>query len=101
MLNISSFIPQVNAAALKTIDPGGKGLGEIAGGIIGNVLGVLGGIAMIFVIYGGVLYITSAGDPTKLEKAKKTLMWAIIGIILIALSYGIVVSLNQVIKGFV
>jgi amino acid transporter len=101
MNSIFQIIPIAKAAPLTTVNPGSKTLGDVAGAILGNVLAILGGIAMIFVIYGGILYMTSQGDPAKVEKAKKTLMWAVIGIILIALSYGIVVSLNQVIKGFI
>jgi len=36
------------------------------------------------------MYITSSGDPTKIENAKKTLVWAIVGIVVAFLAYGIV-----------
>ncbi len=37
-------------------------------------------VAVIFLIISGFLFVTSGGDPGKLEKAKKTLTWTIIGI---------------------
>lgn len=49
-----------------------------------------GAIAVIYLIYGGFMYITSAGDNEKAEQGKRTLTFAIIGIILIALSFIIV-----------
>jgi len=36
------------------------------------------------------MYITSGGDPTKAESAKKNLIWAITGIVVILLAYVIV-----------
>ncbi len=38
-------------------------------------------VSFIFVIMGGVRYITSTGDPTRIESAKNTLLYAIIGLI--------------------
>lgn len=46
--------------------------------------------AAIFIIYGGYQYITAFGNKEQLDKAKKTLTWAIIGLILILLSMSIV-----------
>src|SRR3989339_791554 len=55
-----------------------------------------GKIAAAMVIYGGILYVTSAGEEEKTGKAKKILMYAIIGIVIIFLSFAIV---NTVISG--
>ena len=42
------------------------------------------------VIYGGVLYVTSAGDTASVDKAKNILLYAVVGIVLILLSFAIV-----------
>lgn len=47
-------------------------------------------IAVVFIIYGGYLYITSAGNEESAEKGKNTMVNAIIGIVIIVLSYVIV-----------
>lgn len=47
-------------------------------------------IAVIFIIIGGFLYITSAGDPGKATKGRQTLTNALIGLAIIILSYLIV-----------
>ena len=52
-------------------------------------IGVSGLVAVIFIVVGGVGYMTSRGDPGKLQKAKSTIMYSIIGLIIVALSMAI------------
>lgn len=59
--------------------------------IINFFLTFLGLIAVLMVIYGGFLYMTSAGEDT--EKAKKVLMYAGIGIVVILISFALVNTL--------
>lgn len=47
-------------------------------------------IAIIYIIIGGIQYMTALGNPSKVTQAKGTLTWAIIGFILIIVSYIIV-----------
>ena len=58
--------------------------------IVNAIILVLGIVAVIFVIIGGVQYMTSSGDSGKTEKAKKTIIYALIGLVICALSYAIV-----------
>lgn len=58
-------------------------------------LGIAGSVAVLFLIVGGFLYITAAGDEQRLEKAKLTLKNAIIGTIFILLALVIVLTLEQ------
>lgn len=62
-------------------------LNTIIGKIIDWVLGIAGAIALLFLIIGGVRYIISAGNPTQTEGAKKTIIYALVGLIVIILSY--------------
>lgn len=71
---------------------------ELISGIIEYVLLFVGGVLMLMIIYGGVLLITSGSDPDKVTKAKKTLLWAVIGVILIVISYSVVVALKDVVN---
>ncbi|MBD3359101.1 MAG: hypothetical protein GF365_00110 [Candidatus Buchananbacteria bacterium] len=57
--------------------------------IIRAFLGFLGIIAVVIIIYGGYLYMTSAGNPEKVTKAKKVLINATIGLIIILSSFAI------------
>ena len=45
-------------------------------------LGLIGGIALLFVIYGGYLILTSQGNPEQLNKGKTNILYAIIGVLL-------------------
>lgn len=58
----------------------------IINNIIDWVIGVSGTVAAIFVVVGGVGYMTSRGDPSKLQKAKTTILYALIGLVVVALS---------------
>lgn len=58
--------------------------------IINSILLVLGIVAVIFVIVGGIQYMMSTGDPGKTKKARDTILYACIGLIICALSYAIV-----------
>ena len=58
--------------------------------LISMLLGVAGAVAIVFIIIGGFWYITSAGNEEQAEKGKNTLLNAIIGIVVIVLSYVII-----------
>jgi hypothetical protein len=54
------------------------------------LLGLVGLIAVIAVIYGGVRYILSGGDEDAAKDAKRIILYAVIGLIVIGLSAAIV-----------
>jgi len=58
--------------------------------IIRVALGFLGIIAIGLVLYGGWLWLTSGGDASKVERAKKLLISAGIGLLIILSAWGIV-----------
>lgn len=58
--------------------------------VLNSFLGLVGIIAVVFLIMGGFQYITAAGDSNQTEKAKKTIMYAVIGLAVIGLSWAIV-----------
>ena len=51
---------------------------------------VVGVIAVIMIIIGGIKYITSGGDAGGVSSAKQTILGAIIGLVIVALSQVIV-----------
>lgn len=50
----------------------------------------VGAVAVIFIIMGGIRFILSGGDPKKLDQAKKTIAYSILGLILVLLSFFII-----------
>ncbi len=73
----------------------------IATRIINIFLGFLGIVLVCIVIYAGFRWLTAGGDAEKVEKAQKTLRNAIIGLIIIACSWGIVTFLLKKFMGAV
>jgi hypothetical protein len=65
------------------------GLTTIIGKLISLVLGVVGIVFVILAVYAGILYMTAAGDDSKVKKAKGMLIQAVIGIIIIVGAYAI------------
>ena len=59
-------------------------------GIINAVIGVLGLVAVIVIIIGGINYMTSSGDAGKVKKAKDTILYGVIGLIICVLAFAIV-----------
>ena len=64
--------------------------------IINAVIGVLGLVCVVVMIIGGVNYMTSSGDAGKVKKAKDTILYGVIGLIICALAFAIV---NWVVGG--
>jgi len=55
--------------------------------IIRYVIGLVGIILLVMLIYGGVMYMTSAGNEEQAGKAKQVLTYAIVGIVIVAFSF--------------
>ena len=58
--------------------------------IINAVLYVVGILAVVMVIIGGVKYTTSGGDSAAVTSAKNTILYGIIGLVIAILAYAIV-----------
>lgn len=71
-------------------------LGGIFQKIIGYALGLAGIVLFILLIVGGFSYITSGGDPKAAEGAKKTITSAIMGLVVILVSYLILVIIKNI-----
>lgn len=63
---------------------------QLIGKVISAVLGVVGSIALIMFIYGGLTWMLAAGNAQNVEKGKSILMWATIGLVIIFSSYAMV-----------
>ena len=64
--------------------------GEVAKDILNVVISIVGIIAVIVIIICGILMATSAGDASRAAKAKKGLIYAIVGLLVAILSWAIV-----------
>ena len=58
--------------------------------ITNTILYIVGIVAVIMLIIGGIRYVTSGGDSKKVTDAKNTVLYAIIGLIVAFLAFAIV-----------
>src|SRR3989344_6966013 len=69
---------------------GTRDLKEIISLIIRIFLGFLGLIAVVMIIYGGYTWMTAAGNPDNVDKGKKILINAVIGLAVVFIFYAVV-----------
>ena len=99
-ITMLSALPVAGATAILTPTDNPEAVSSATGGqgslraliltIVNYFLGFLGLLAVVMVIYGGVTYVSSAGNEEAVGKAKKIIMYSLIGIIIILLSFVVV-----------
>ncbi|MFH0952009.1 MAG: Ig-like domain-containing protein [Patescibacteria group bacterium] len=108
LIVVGSFITVVSVEAQTSFSieniGGSIGLGtadlkETVINILKWILGIISLAAVSVLIYGGVLWMTAAGREERIEKAKKVIMGAVIGIVIILLSWAIVLFVERFITG--
>ena len=82
----------------KYINKEGDGLPSTISNIINAVIGILGLVCVIVIILGGVQYMVSTGESSKVKKAKDTILYGVIGLVICVLAFAIV---NFVIKNII
>jgi len=68
----------------------GGDLGSQIQNIVNALLFVLGAIAVVMIVIGGIRYTTSNGDSSATKAAKDTILYAVIGLIIAIMAYAIV-----------
>lgn len=72
-------------------------LSEIVLNFLKLLMSFIGGLSVLMIVVGGVIYITSAGDERRSEMGKNTVKFAMMGIVIAMLSLVIIKVLAQVI----
>jgi hypothetical protein len=67
--------------------------------IISYVLGLIGTVSLLLFIYGGLIWMTSAGSSDKVKKGRDILVWAVIGMAVVFTSYILVKFIIQGAQG--
>lgn len=81
----------INFSRLLVLATGPLTLGSFAARVIVILLYIAGILALIFLIYAGILYITSGGNPDQAKRGQQATIYVIIGIIVIVLSLVIII----------
>ena len=82
------IVPSIALAQVTLTNP----LGEtdvrlLIARLINGFLSISGTIALVMFLYGGILWMTAMGNENMVRKGKDTILWAILGIIIIASAY--------------
>ena len=83
----------------KTIPTGAKGIADFILNIAKFVTYIVGAIAVLFLVYGGFLFVTDGGDGKKAGQGKQIFFNAVIGLALAIAAYAIVAVIGQVFQG--
>ena len=95
------LIQNGNLGSCDTITGTGAGCvdpSSLVDNIIGWFIGIAGLVSVIFLVYGGITYITSSGDSAKLQKAKQTITYSLIGLAIVVLATVITAFVSNTIR---
>ncbi len=67
-----------------------RSAGDLAKDFVNIMLFAVGILAVIMIIWGGIRYVLSGGDSGAVSSAKKTILYAVVGLIVAILAYAIV-----------
>ncbi len=68
---------------------------QIVSKIIKLIMGLVGIISLVMFIYAGFLWLTAQGKPEAIKKGRDTMLWAVVGLVVIFSSY---IVLNYIFK---
>jgi len=100
-------VPALVMAAGTPFDPSAGGAtGLPSGSITGIITNIMNWLLMLVGIIGvigfaiaGILYLTAAGDETRIETAKKAMMYSIIGVVVAILGVVILKAASSMLGG--
>lgn len=96
-INILSLVPTAYASTIVP-NNSSNSVGELVSGIINYFSFVIGGLALLSLVYAGILFMSAGGNPDKLSKAKKALAYSLVGIFLVSAAVIIVNSVDKLIR---
>ncbi len=71
-------------------NPTGINNGSIVATVLSIIFAIAGAIAFLYLVIGGFHYVNSQGDPQKVAKAKNTIMYALVGLVVAIMAQTIV-----------
>ena len=72
------------------VSKGKKTINDTIANIINIFSWIVGTVAVIMIIYGGFRYVTAGGDSGNVSSAKNTILYAVVGLVIVAISQAIV-----------
>lgn len=88
--DFNATITTDDATCATTTQDAGTNVNELIADVVNIFSLVVGVVAVIMIIVGGFKYITSGGESSNVTGAKNTILYAIIGLVIVALAQFIV-----------
>ncbi|MEI6378886.1 MAG: Ig-like domain-containing protein [Candidatus Falkowbacteria bacterium] len=85
--------------AVANVGFGRKDPRVIVAGVVEVAIGFLGVLAILLMIYGGVVWMTAGGAPAKIETAKKILKNGVIGLLIVLSAFAVALFVMRVLIG--
>lgn len=79
-----------DAAICKEKDKAEQKVPKMVQNIVNLLIYALGIICVIVIIIAGIMYATAAGDSNQITKAKNAILYAVVGLVVALMAYGIV-----------
>lgn len=95
-LSANSALAQVQIGDVKSSGGFAKNLGSVISTLLSFVMALAALIVFLYLIWGGIEWITSGGDKSKTENARNKITAAVLGLIVLAASYAILMLMLQV-----
>ena len=89
-LAANNGVVNIDTVTIGNGDQSGDNLVPAITSILNAIIGALGIVCVGIIIFGGVQYMTSTGDSGKVKKAKDTILYGVIGLVICALAAVIV-----------
>ncbi len=70
-------------------------LGQLISAVVGTLLIISALLAFIYLILGGISWITSGGDKTAMESARNKITHAVVGLVIVGASWAIMVLVGN------
>ena len=65
-------------------------VGQVFSGVITTIFAVIGALAVIFIIVGGIQIATAAGNPARYKQGRETVIYSAVGLVAALMAYGVV-----------
>ncbi|MFA5358534.1 MAG: pilin [Patescibacteria group bacterium] len=91
-LSNSDEFPRAEGADMEDL-----GINSIIATVAKSIIGVVGAAAFIMFVYGAFQMLFAQGNEEKIKKAKGTLVWSILGLVIVFLAYVLVSFVMQTI----
>ena len=87
---LNEIMTGVNAAYVGGMPGGTESIATLFSTVTSILLFVVGALAVIMVVVGGLRYVISGGNASAVSAAKNTVLYAIVGVVIAFLAYALI-----------